>query len=112
MKTVTAPSFLCEIYVAGSFADIERECAAHCMAVGLCVSIEPVRFVYTGGREDGAVVRLVNYPRFPSKPAAIRAEARALALVLITAGHQWSALIVDPEQTVWLTARPEEQVEK
>ena len=53
MKSAIVPTFTCEIYLAGSMADIERQCAEYCMEVGLCVSVEPVRFIYTGGREDG-----------------------------------------------------------
>lgn len=108
MKTVTEPTFTAEIYIAGSMADVERQCAEYCMEVGLCVSVEPVKFIYTGGREAGAVVRLVNYPRFPTDQDAIRAKARTLAILLIEACSQWSALIVDRERTEWLTNRPED----
>lgn len=107
MKTVTVPTFTCEIYMAGNMADIERCCAEFCMT-GLCVSIEPVKYVYTGGREDGAVVRLVNYPRFPAEPDAIREKAKTLAIRLMDECCQWSALLVDREKTEWLTNRPED----
>lgn len=109
MKTVTEPTFAVEIYLAGNMADVERQCAEYCMEFGLCVSVQPVKFIYTGGREDGAVVRLVNYPRFPSEPDAIRAKAKRLAILLMDACCQWSALLVDPERTEWLTNRPEDQ---
>lgn len=109
MRTVTEPSFTVEIYIAGNMQDIERRCAEHCMEVGLCISVEPVKFVYTGGREDGAVVRLVNYPRFPSTPEAIRSKANILAELLVRACSQWSALIVDREQTTWITYRPDDR---
>lgn len=105
MRTVTEPTFTAEIYIAGNMQDIERRCAEYCMEIGLCVSIEPVKFVYTGGREDGAVIRLVNYPRFPSTPDQIRQKANILAEMLIRACSQWSALVVDREQTLWLTYR-------
>lgn len=106
MKTLIEPTFTCEIYIAGSMADVERCCAEHCMT-GLCVSVEPVKFIYTGGREDGAVVRLVNYPRFPEAAESLRTKARDLATKLIAACCQWSALIVDGKQTEWMTCRPE-----
>lgn len=108
MKTFIEPTFIVEIYIAGDIADIERQCAKYCMEVGLCVSVEPLRFIYTGGREAGAVVRLINYPRFPSSPETIRNKAKALAILLIEACCQWSALIVDREHTEWLTNRPED----
>jgi hypothetical protein len=106
LKAVNVPTFVCEIFIAGNMHDIERECAHFCQDVGLCVSIEPTKFVYTGGREDGAVVRLVNYPRFPSQPAAIRDTARRLSERLLGACCQGSVLIVDHESTEWVTRRP------
>jgi hypothetical protein len=54
------------------------------------------------------VVRLVNYPRFPADPETIRAKAKTLAILLIERCCQWSALLVDPERTEWLTNRPED----
>lgn len=108
MRTVTEPTFTAEIYLAGDLRDIERRCAEHCMEIGLCVSVEPVKFIYTGGREDGAVVRLVNYPRFPATPEQIRQKANILAELLIRHCHQWSALVVDRELTTWLTYKPED----
>lgn len=108
MRIISEKTFVCEIYIAGEMSDIERICAEFCMS-GLCVSIEPVKFVYTGGRETGAVVRLVNYPRFPATPASIRTTARLLADKLIEGCCQWSALLIDSENTEWRTNRPEEQ---
>lgn len=106
-KVVSVPTFSVEIYLAGNMIDIERICAQFCM-IGLCVSIENVKYVYTGGREDGAVVRLVNYPRFPSDQESLRNRARELADKLMDECCQWSALLVDPERTEWRTRRPEE----
>jgi len=103
----TEPTFICEIFIAGEMADIERECANYCME-GLCVSIEPVKYIYTGGRETGAVVRLLNYPRFPATPTAIRARATILAKRLMKVCFQTSAMIVDRERTEWLTTRQDQ----
>jgi hypothetical protein len=108
VRSLTVPTFTVEIYMAGNVQDIERTCALFCMT-GFCVSIEPTKFIYTGGREDGAVVRVVNYPRFPAEPAALREKARALAVQLMADCCQWSALLVDPQTTEWLTKRPEDQ---
>ena len=52
-------------------------------------------------------VGLVNYPRFPKTPADIKARALKVAEQLMDDLCQWSALVVTPEQTVWLTRRPE-----
>lgn len=107
MKVKSVKTFTVEIYIAGALMNIERICSGFCMS-GLCVSVEPVNFIYTGGCESGAVVRLVNYPRFPSSPDEIRVKARALADELIAGCHQWSAMLVDQETTEWRTCRPED----
>jgi len=46
---------------------------------GLCVSVIPASYVYKGGREYGAIVKLINYPRFPSNPEAIKTKAILIA---------------------------------
>lgn len=99
-------TYVCEIFLAGEIADIERECAAYCMT-GLCVSVERVKYIYTGGREDGAVVRLLNYPRFPATPEEIFTLARTLADKLMIACNQHSVLLVTAGETEWRTRRPE-----
>ena len=104
VRIVAEPTFTVEIYIAGNMIDIERACAEYCRA-GLCVSIEAVKYVYTGGREDGAVVRLVNYPRFPAASADILEKAIALAERLIRDCCQTSALVVDHIRTYWVTTR-------
>lgn len=69
------------------------------------MTIEPTLFIYTGGEESGFVVGILNYPRFPATPESINATARELALGLLDATCQDSALIVTPETTTWLTKR-------
>ncbi len=76
-------------------------------AVGLCVTVEPIEFIYTGGAEAGVRVGLINYPRFPAEVAEIMAKAEALALLLIERLFQHSASVVGPELTVWLSRRGE-----
>jgi hypothetical protein len=79
-------------------------CRAFCMA-GLCVTVTPTEFIYTGGAESGVAVGLINYPRFPAEPAEIFAKAEALALHLIDGLHQHSASIVASDKTAWLSRR-------
>ena len=62
-----------------SLGFVEDICAAYCDSVGLCVTVTPTTFVYSHGREPGAIVGLINYPRFPKEPVDIRAYALTLA---------------------------------
>jgi hypothetical protein len=75
---------------------------------GACYSCEPTEFIYTGGRETGSVIRLINYPRFPKYPSAITEEALALAESLILGLDQSSCTVQTPAETFWLTRRTDE----
>lgn len=101
----TATAFEVRIFIAGDISDIKREAAKAAMA-GACYSIEETEFVYTMGRERGAVLRLVNYPRFPATLTALMADAERLAVQLLEATHQGSCLIQPSAgEAVWLTRR-------
>ena len=102
------PTFLVEIFVAGDLADARRICREHCMAVGLCVTIEPIEFIYTGGAETGVKVALTNYPRFPATEDQLWNRGISLAVILRAGLSQWSVLVRSPSKTMWLTTRPGE----
>ncbi len=104
MTREEAATYTAAIYVAGPQPEAERICREFCLT-GLCVTVEPVEFIYTGGQERGVRVGLINYPRFPSTPDAIFAKAERLASELIERMHQHSASIVATDRTVWLSRR-------
>jgi hypothetical protein len=104
MNRVEAPSYSVAVYIAGDLATAREACRGFVMS-GLCVTLEPVEYVYTGGLEAGVRVGLINYPRFPSEPAVIWARAEELTLFLIERLHQHSASVVGPDRTLWLSRR-------
>ena len=55
------------------------------------------------------MVGFVNYPRFPASPEDLFARALLFADHLTHGLGQWSALLVAPDKTVWLTDRPEDR---
>jgi hypothetical protein len=95
------------IYLSGPRTIIEQACREFCEE-GLCVTVEDVKFIYTGGEENGAVVGLVDYPRFPKGRDAIGEVARRLAGVLLERSCQNSVMLLDPETTTWLQRSPRE----
>lgn len=107
MRRLTEPTHYARIYLSGPMDVAKQIIRAECMREGLCVTIEPTDFVYTGGEEAGYVVGLVNYPRFPSFEAKVTERALALAELLLNSTHQWSAMVVTGRETIWLTARPD-----
>lgn len=100
MKTV--PTYQASIFMAGEIETAKRWLRRHCYERGLCVTVTPTAFIYTGGEEHGFVVGLVNYPRFPGTPAAIRARAVQIAQALIVECCQRTALVVASDETTWI----------
>ena len=76
-----------------------------CLLIGLCVTIEPTLYIYTGGEETGFVIGLINYPRFPAKPEDIWEKAQILASALLIRTAQQSVLVMDSNQAEWTTTR-------
>jgi hypothetical protein len=106
MKIEQCPTYFARIYIAGDFQTIKQVCREHCMEIGLCVTVEPTTYIYTGGEESGAVIGLINYPRFPSEPTEIRANAEDLAMKIMERCCQHSFSIMTPETTAWHSRRP------
>jgi len=96
------------IYLSGDINIIKHTCREFVMQ-GLCVTVEPVDFIYTGGEEKGAKIGLINYPRFPSTPAQAWDKAMKLALLLRERTFQLSVLIMDNFQTYWISDKYQEK---
>ena len=94
-----------KIFLAGDISTIKQVCRKYCKEVGLCVTINPTLFIYTGGEEFGAEIGLLNYPRFPDSAEGITNKALTLAVQCRDAAYQHSFLVVTPEQTIYNTTR-------
>jgi hypothetical protein len=95
-----------EIFMAGDLAQAKQMCREYCFAIGLCVTIEPTTYIYTGGEEEGFRIGLINYPRFPGTEDSLRARANELADLLMKRLCQHSYSIVGPRETEWVSRRP------
>jgi hypothetical protein len=98
MKTTT---YKATIYIAGDLAQIEACCRRFCLR-GLCVTVTPTSYVFTGGQESGAIVGLINYPRFPADSEKIDEHARALATELMRECCQRSCTVETPDESEWM----------
>lgn len=101
----TEPTFWARIYIAGSLETIKQGLRDECMRDPLCVTVEPVAFIYMGGEETGAVIQLINYPRFPSEPEKIFERAESIAFNLLDRACQNTALLMTPGKTVWIARK-------
>lgn len=105
MKTTDVPTFWARIFIAGNLATVKATCQTYCDEVGLCVTVERSHYIYTDGNERGAVIGLINYPRFPSTPEEIFERAEKLALRVMEACEQRSFSIMTPAFTRWYNNR-------
>lgn len=95
-------SYPVSIFIAGDDEQSLQLCREHCDEVGLCVTVTPTTYVYTGGQEAGVVVGLINYGRFPAEAREIFEKARVLAMKLLEGLGQESCSIQAPDKTVWI----------
>jgi len=66
---------------------------------GLCVTVTKTQFIYTGGKEDGVCIGLINYPRFPSSNHNVYMNAVELAYILMEELKQFRCTVIDSEET-------------
>lgn len=98
VKQSSVNSFSFKIHMAGELSDAIRVCRKFCM-MGACVQIWPCRYVYTGGTEDGFVVSIMNYARFPKTKVEIEKMAISLATMLADELCQASFSIEGPDNS-------------
>jgi hypothetical protein len=103
---IDAPTIQYDIYMAGDISLAKQVCREFCFEVGLCVHVQAMDFIYTGGEESGFKIGLINYPRFPVARCDLEARAYELAKRVMERLCQHSYSIVGPSETVWFSRRP------
>lgn len=73
--------------------------ATYLNEIGLCVTLTPTKFIYADGWENGCIIGLINYPRFPDTPDNIKKKAVKLATILLNQFKQYKVSIVCPNKT-------------
>lgn len=81
-----------------------RICRRYCDKMGLGLTITPTSYLYTDGYEPGIIVGLINYPRFPSEQATIRAHAMEIAKLLLYGMDQARVTVISGNDTFMLSA--------
>jgi len=69
---------------------------------GLCVTVTPTTFIYTNGREDGAIIGFINYPRFPKTKEELEKTSERIALLCKEKYKQKRVSIEYQDRTVML----------
>ncbi len=89
------------LYLSGPVEVAKQIIREVCLTRGLCVTVTPTQYVYTGGEEAGYVVGLLNYPRFPCTKEVLAVTAKGLCNNLMRGTFQKSALMVTKRSSVW-----------
>lgn len=105
-RRIRAAAFPLSIFIAGDIQMARAALREFCME-GLCVTLTPTEYIYTAGAEDGLIVGLINYPRFPKEPEELLAQARRLAEFLMDRLFQSSCTVQTPTETIWHSRRVE-----
>jgi hypothetical protein len=95
-------SYPVSIFIAGDLGQIRGACRRACMQ-GLCVTVSPIEYIFTGGSESGAIIGLINYPRFPASETEIKNKAIDLAFRLMDDCCQRSCTLQTPIASMLLT---------
>lgn len=106
MSMETVDTYKVSIHMAGDIGTAYRVIREYCYLVGACFTVTPTKFIYTGGEEDGFIIGLVNYPRFPKHHVEIDEAAKIIAARLLVACNQRTCLLVGTMETVWLSSNP------
>ena len=86
-----------------SISAAENICQKYCDETGFCVSVTSTKYVYSNGWEQGAIVGILNYPRFAQSPDELRERTIILATELMLGLEQMRVTIDFPNDTVMLT---------
>ena len=100
-----APSYWAKVYIAVEPAQLDALCRKFCFKVGLCVTVDPTFFIYTGGAEKGSCIGLINYARFPSSPEELEKTAIELGTEIAEQFSQSSFTVLSPNKSQFFSRR-------
>lgn len=83
--------------------ECESVCQSYVDSIGLCVTVTPTKYIYTNGHEPGAIIGLIQYPRFPTEESQIQEYTLNLATLLLYRFNQYRVTINFPDETIMLT---------
>ncbi len=103
LKVEECDAYWVKIYIAGDINTAKHVISSFVDSNGLCVTVDPTTYVYSGGRQEGYVVGLINYARFPADKMDIWATAVSLATFLMDSTYQDSCSIMNPKSCMRLS---------
>lgn len=104
-ETKIVPAYSIRILIAGDISVIKQVCREYCYHIGFCVTVTPTTYIYTGGEEEGVIIELINYARFPAMVDEIKKHAHNLAVQVMCKACQHGFTLQDHETSTWHTRR-------
>jgi hypothetical protein len=111
MKSVK--TFECKIFVGlkegysgrvHNISDVELLLQEYCDSVRFCFTVTPTKFIYKNGNENGCIIGIINYPRFPKTEEELKDVAVYIANLLLTELNQFRISIACSDETIMLEA--------
>jgi len=100
------PTRVVEVFMAGDIGHAKQVIRRFCRDLPCCATVTPTTYIYEGGEQEGFVVGLRNYPRFPTDAYTLRNTAHDLAERLRSELGQDSYMTVEAGGiTTWSTTR-------
>ena len=88
-----------------AFNIAEKICQDYCNEHGMGFTIEPTRFIYKDGNENGVRVGIINYPRYPKQKTEHKNIALEIAGQLMGIFEQQRVSIVCTDETIMLGSK-------
>lgn len=79
--------------------DVRAICDAYISEINDCITITPTEYRYVNGWENGVVIGLIQYPRFPRKVRDIKKMAMLLANKLLVGLDQNRVTVTTPHKS-------------
>lgn len=109
MRQEIVAAYNVEIFIAGPIDIARVVCQNYCDEVSLCVTVTPTDYIYKGGQEQGIIVGLINYGRFPASDWTVLKHAVDLGHLLMEEMNQGSFTVQDGRVGYWYSRRPLDQ---
>jgi hypothetical protein len=110
-KTIEVKTFQAQIWMGfkegydgpvHTMEELKGICKEYVDNVKLCVTLNPTGFIYVNGDEPGAMIGLIQYPRFVITEKEIKEKAIELARIIMVAFKQFRCTVVTNDKTYLL----------
>jgi len=110
-NVISAKSFTAQIWMGfkegydgkiHTMEELKKICKDYVNDAKLCVTLTPTEFIYVDGDEPGAMIGLIQYPRFIVSEEELKKIAIKLAKIIMLAFKQFRCTIVTNDTTFML----------